>query len=693
MNFIIFLYPLLSFIYILLGVSLLVLEKKYFSFKYFSYILISCGIFVLTLFLSRYTEIMKYSVINTTIYTSLIWFFYFLYKFLQIFPEYKINKSLESKYRYIIVFPILLTILYYLDPIKDIPVYILFILYIIFFTLLYFSIFINKFNYLKGIQKVQLSYALIAMFISLILYLFTELIIPSVLNIETGILSPFITLILFISIAIAITILKHRFLSVPNFLNNVIEILFDNFLLQILFYGIAFFYISVFGQIFTPIVYLIGFFIGIICTVLIRIFFNKINTTHFIKREYDPMKYIKILRDKNYIGQSITYILSDFLSTTRREMGIERITVLNQDNYKINEYSPIFKYLLNSKFSKKLFLAQEERRPFDLIKNSGELSAVITVYHEKELMYVLLLSNRKNYISYDLEDIRVMKEAAERINLIIGKTILTEEQRKFNTTLQEKLNLATEELQKQKENVEERYRTERDMMGIMGHELRTPLTTARGFLEIILSKAKEDPNKPIEEFNHYLDNIYNAFKREIELVQTMLSTSHIDNNKLEINLAEVDLANIVETSILDYKIEAEKKIIDLNYHPMEDLPHIIGDSTRVMEVANNLISNAIKYTHKGQVDIITSYDDEYVYLSVKDTGEGIAEHEIANIGKKFYRVGNYLSQDKLIVRPGGTGLGMYITKAIMEASGGQLKISSKFGEGSTFTAVFKRWNN
>jgi len=618
----------------------------------------------------------------------------------------KPRSPIKTTYKILIALPsILLTILSLTDQIISgakidgnvaIPIFgngiWIFFIYIVIYVPAILVVLQRNYHKAKGLVKSQLQFLFIGFCLFLLPATFTNLIM--VVLFKSTALAPFgPTFSLFLAFFTTYAIIRHRLFSLTNLFNSTISVLINTAILHILYYGTTFFYITVFGAVFTPPVYIIGIGIGIFSSIFIWYVFSKSNKAKFIQKKFDPELYIQTIKNKDYIDLKSNEILTDFINTTENMLGIKKIQLYpNKEN---SEYEDLFNTYSNDEIllQKSFYLTQENNNLQEYFKdNNDEISGIILLVKEKKLLYLLVLSHRENYRAFNSEDIRVVNEAIDRLNFAISRSLLTDEQRRFNEVLQQKLDVATEELRKQKDEVEDRYRTEKDMVGIMGHELRTPLTTARGFLEIILTKAKANPNTPVNSYQHYLDNIYDAFKREVDLVQTMLSTSHVDNNKLKLDLVEVDLEGIIKGTIQDFLPDAEKKSLGFEYHPMENLPHIKSDPSRTIEVTNNLVSNAVKYTPKGRVDIYVSYDDQFVYFSVKDTGEGIPPEEIPNIGKRFYRVQNYLSADQTIVRPGGTGLGMYIVKAILAAAGGELRIESTVGQGSTFTAVFVRWD-
>ncbi|HII95249.1 MAG TPA: hypothetical protein HA367_05910, partial [Candidatus Methanofastidiosum sp.] len=124
---------------------------------------------------------------------------------------------------------------------------------------------------------------------------------------------------------------------------------------------------------------------------------------------------------------------------------------------------------------------------------------------------------------------------------------------------------------------------------------------------------------------------------------------------------------------------------------------VYADKARTVEILNNLIDNAIKYTDKGSITIKSEYNEDFVTVSIKDTGKGIPKEEIPKLGQKFHRVENYLESNKRldIVRPGGTGLGLYVTFKLVELMGGKISVKSEINVGSEFVftlPVFKGEN-
>jgi signal transduction histidine kinase len=250
---------------------------------------------------------------------------------------------------------------------------------------------------------------------------------------------------------------------------------------------------------------------------------------------------------------------------------------------------------------------------------------------------------------------------------------------------------------------------ERDMMDIIGHELRTPLSIIRitiGLLNEKIKKVKDGTEQ--EDWNKYVVRIDEALEREVKLLETMLSSTKLESNKMELHLEKVDLNRIIQDSILAIGNRAQKKGLQLKYTPSAINLALYADQVRFAEVVDNLVVNAIKYTEKGFVEIKTYEEGDFVKVAISDSGIGIPESEIPHLGEKFYRVGQYTgrlkdsqkrenlqSQDLSlgVVRPGGTGLGLYVSFNLMHLMGGDIEVQSEEGKGSTFIIKIPKYTN
>ena len=240
-----------------------------------------------------------------------------------------------------------------------------------------------------------------------------------------------------------------------------------------------------------------------------------------------------------------------------------------------------------------------------------------------------------------------------------------------------------EQMELAKNQAEKANRAKSDFLSSMSHEIRTPLNAIVGFSEDIKTHSDEVPSIVSEDAEYIVE----ASNTLLEIVGNILDINKIESNKMEIvdvsyNFKETirDLAKINSVRIGD-------KPIDFKVDIAQDIPDgLIGDKVHVKQVVNNLVSNAIKYTQKGVVELTVKCINKdsicNLIISVKDTGMGIKAENINKLFNKFER----LDLEKNITIE-GTGLGLAITKKLIELMNGKIVVQSKYGEGSKFTVA------
>jgi signal transduction histidine kinase len=209
------------------------------------------------------------------------------------------------------------------------------------------------------------------------------------------------------------------------------------------------------------------------------------------------------------------------------------------------------------------------------------------------------------------------------------------------------------------------------------HELRTPITLLRGYVEVF-EETLGITNNP--ELAEYMKKMRVASKQLEIFVDNILNVARIENNQLILRLQEEDWPQLLQSTVSDMQLVANVRGIWLDLKIDPNLPTVAADSVSIHEVVNNLVDNAIKYSGKSKKIAIHSYlnSDGFVETTVQDYGVGIPEASISNLFQKFYR--NHRSRAQI----GGTGLGLYLSKTIMDAQGGHIWVHSKAGAGSTF---------
>jgi signal transduction histidine kinase len=216
-----------------------------------------------------------------------------------------------------------------------------------------------------------------------------------------------------------------------------------------------------------------------------------------------------------------------------------------------------------------------------------------------------------------------------------------------------------------------------DFVSMASHELRSPLTVIRGYADILkgINGLSESDKKNIERIDI-------AAKGLDDLVADILDVSRLNQGRLLVKIEEVDIKEIVKNVSESFQHTAEEKNLSL-YVELSDIPHILVDPDRFRQVVVNLVGNAVKYTKKGEVAVKLLVEGDFVVLRVSDTGIGMSEEERGELFGKFYRIRNDETKDIK-----GTGLGLWITKQIIEMMNGKISVESIKGVGSHFIVKF-----
>jgi PAS domain S-box-containing protein len=242
------------------------------------------------------------------------------------------------------------------------------------------------------------------------------------------------------------------------------------------------------------------------------------------------------------------------------------------------------------------------------------------------------------------------------------------------------LTIKNEQLEARNREVERANRLKNEFLASMSHELRTPLHTIIGFSEL-LGEQLEGPLG--EKQQRFVGHILQDARHLLELINEILDISKIESGRLELKREPFDFSQCVEEVLAGIRHQAATKNITLeNKNRFHD--SLYADRLRVKEILYNLLSNAVKFTPEGgRVWVEAFREGDSLHVSVCDTGIGIPEKEHPSIFEKFYQVGD--------TRGGireGTGLGLPITKHLVELHGGTINVESRPGQGSSFRLTF-----
>jgi two-component system, sensor histidine kinase and response regulator len=333
--------------------------------------------------------------------------------------------------------------------------------------------------------------------------------------------------------------------------------------------------------------------------------------------------------------------------------------------------------------------AADSYKALESLKKHPEISMVITDYNMPGMDGFELVSRiRKTYpmeklaiigISSERESILSAKFLKKGANDFLVKPFFQEEF--YNRII---LNIETiehfAEIRAQSETLSELNKQKNKFLGIAAHDLRNPLASIRGFSEIMLG---ESTGPLTEEQNEFLTHINNLSNQMLQLVNDLLDVAAIESGKLDLNVKCASLLRILEDRIRINRVLADKKGITLAAD-LSPLAEFSFDPNRLIQVIDNLVSNAVKFSNPGTTVTITlseklSKKGSLAMVSVRDQGPGISAEDREKLFGEF---------QKLSARPtageGSTGLGLNIAKKIIEAHKGSIWVESVPGQGATF---------
>lgn len=298
-----------------------------------------------------------------------------------------------------------------------------------------------------------------------------------------------------------------------------------------------------------------------------------------------------------------------------------------------------------------------------------------------EIIGVLSVQSTEQENRFNENDLRLLSTIASSVGVAIK-----------NAQLFEDVQQAKMEAEQASKIAEKANEAKSAFLSTVSHELRTPLTSVLGFAKIIKKRLEEkiftaldttDPKteKTITQISDNLKVVISEGERLTHLINDVLDLAKIEAGKMEWNQENVSMADVIERAIAATTSLFDQKDISLIKEIDKNVPDIIGDTDKLIQVVINLFSNAVKFTDRGSVECRLYQQNDEVIVSIRDTGIGIAKEDFGAVFEQFKQVGG----DTLTDKPKGTGLGLPICKEIVEHHGGRIWLESEPGIGSTFS--------
>lgn len=595
-------------------------------------------------------------------------------------------------------------------------------LYVIYFFFIFF-LFIRevytKYKTSVGKEKEKIQYLVLGIIVTGIGAGLTNLLLPILFGYyELSNYGPAFSIVFVSSTAYAI--IKYQLFDIRLILGKFFYYLIASIPAYFTYFLLAFFYESVFSTSINKYAFLIGIPVAIVFSMFVNIsnkFISEYTDSHLINPGYNPLVVLEQLRQRLASALDIDRIGHESLFIIARTIRPNFIGIIlktdNHDNQWISinyknlpftnpeVFNTFIQLLTNHKLNSLVYdeLITTDGYDIDLLLKNRvrdqmeklKLSVVIPIRQDFKVTGLLLLGQKEANSPYGRQEVRFLISIAESTSLAVGRALLYQEIQLFNATLQKKVSDATQALLTKNQDLEDALgkleeirRQEKDMLDVMGHELRTPISIARNAVVTMQKEiTKEDTDEAkLEKYTHMA---VESIRREISLIETFLSTTKLEGSRMQINPEPINLREVAQESLETHKDLADRNRTKVIINNSEKDVIVSADKIRIQEIADNFLNNAIKYTGEGNV-VVTIYEkDGFGWMDVKDDGIGISAENLQKLGKKFFRAQTLYNKSGNIVNPSGTGLGLFVSFQLIDLMQGKRSITSKEGEGSTFS--------
>ena len=397
---------------------------------------------------------------------------------------------------------------------------------------------------------------------------------------------------------------------------------------------------------------------------------------------------------------TVAYVSSTSATTLELEKLLQTVVDLTRDNFGL--------------YHVHIYLVDHAKQNLVLAAGSGEIGEQmkdighqISMNHHNSIV-ARAASHRENVVVNDVtatphfmpNPLLPETEAELAMPMIVGneligvldiqsseKDIFIDEVVQIQTILADQVAVAIRNAQaytQERETVEELRELDRlkqQFLANMSHELRTPLNSIIGYSEVLLDGIDgELPEEAIED----VEAIHVSGKHLLDLINEILDLAKIDSGQMRLDLQTIGLSDVVQEIAKSAEVLVKEKGVSLDVQAEESNIRVVADRLRMRQVIWNLVSNAVKFTEDGQVTIRYGMESpSHACIEVKDTGIGMSEADLAVIFERFRQVDGSSTR-----RSGGTGLGLTITKELVEMHGGSIQVSSEYNVGSSFTVTF-----
>ncbi len=501
---------------------------------------------------------------------------------------------------------------------------------------------------------------------------------------------------LFFSIAVSYAIIKHHFMDIRMVVARTVAY---TLLLAIIgiFYVVSFYSLSYLflGTVSsgTQVILNVGLALVVAFTFdRLKVFLEKLTDKIFYQGHYDTQSLLSSVSTILSTNIDLTSLVNQILGLLIKQIKVSKgALVLPSDSSIYETISVGFDGNLNLTYQHiSPFLSQGETIVFDELEE-GDIKQLMRLLNasivrllkiENKVIGLLILGEKSSGDVYSQQDLKILNIISPEMAVAVQNSLSYEKIKKFNEVLSEEVKNATLDLQRANERLKNLDRLKDDFVSIASHELRTPMTAIRSYAWMALNRSDV---KLSEKLQKYLVRVLISAERLINLVNDLLNISRIEAGRIEISPEPVDLISLCK-DITDevYFSKSTEKDIKFELSDKYPVPRAFADPEKLRQVLLNLVGNSLKFTpNGGKIGFRFFSDGKTVEISVSDTGVGISKEDMSKLFQKFSRLD---SSYTAAATSGGTGLGLFISKSLVNLMHGKIWATSEgLGKGAAFT--------
>ncbi|GAB0174693.1 MAG: hypothetical protein HHAS10_05720 [Candidatus Altimarinota bacterium] len=490
-------------------------------------------------------------------------------------------------------------------------------------------------------------------------------------------------LMMFYPIIIGYAILHHHLFDARYAIMRVLRVIFILSLTGGFAYLLTKLYEYSFEKVFNFrfIEFLLLFLTFLFGNVLIRS--RRISSYFLLSSLQELEREVSIFLAQKGVYKNTLELLRDLEPFFERGLKINRVSILQSSIAR--KYKHTSKYFHT--YRRPLILSELEnehieggtRELVDEVREMGRMIFPIEIGSKSDLLFLVIgpkLTGQKITESEVMMILRILPKIAMALQIL-----------KFNQSLQAEVKRKTHSLDEKNKELKDAYEKLKEIdnnkdnfLAIASHELRTPMTIIKGYADLFLQNTL---GPMTENQSRYMEKIFENTEGLIELVNNILDISKIEAGRMEISLGDMKVQEVINSALEGFQKLCEEKGITLKLNNELTVDIIHSDEQKFRLIITNLLSNAYKFTQSGGfITVVVSNTKKQIQISITDSGMGISEDRLPFIFEKFNQSENVDYTKKSIK---GTGLGLNLSKQVVEMLGGTIEVKSTMGIGSTFT--------